>query len=176
MGMSKKGGAGKNQPAKAGFDANKYVRPGLSVDEAEELQEAFDLFDHDLSGAISVAELTGSMKALGFDSKHAAVFDMVAELDADGNGEIDFDEFLAMMTAKIKEDISREEVEKLFKLFDSDRTGEISLENMKRVARELGENVEPQEFQEIIQRNDKDNDGALTFEDFYVVMVSKSLS
>merc|ERR1712159_645274 len=101
--MSKKGGARGKQPVSAGFDAKKYERPGLSFDEVEEIKEAFDLFDTDQSGAISVSELTSAMKSLGFDVKHAVVFQMIAELDADGSGEIEFEEFLDMMTARISD-------------------------------------------------------------------------
>merc|ERR1712050_125612 len=100
----------------------------------------------------------------------------VAELDADGSGEIEFDEFLDMMTARISDKNSREEIERVFKLFDSDRTGEISLDNMKRVAKELAEDISPQELQEYIQRADLDGDGALTMDDFYAVMTKKSFS
>mgnify|MGYP003572018309 CR=1 FL=1 len=43
---------------------------------------------------------------------------MVDDLDADGSGEIDFGEFLEMMTTKGVEEGSKEEYEKMFKLFD----------------------------------------------------------
>ena len=82
--MSKKGGAKGKQVQSNVFDAKKYERPGLSSDEVEEIKEAFDLFDTDQSGSISVSELTSAMKSLGFDVKHAVVFQMIAELDADG--------------------------------------------------------------------------------------------
>jgi centrin-1 len=57
----------------------------------------------------------------------------------DGSGTIDFEEFLQMMTAKMGERDSREEIMKAFKLFDDDNTGFITLKNLKRVAKELGE-------------------------------------
>merc|ERR1740115_155090 len=85
------------------------------------------------------------------------------------------EEFLDMMTARISDKNSREDIERVFKLFDSDRTGEVSLDNMKRVAKELGEDISPQELQEIIQRADLDGDGALTMDDFYQVMTKKTL-
>merc|ERR1711924_542712 len=97
------------------FDAKKYERPGLTSDEVEEIK-AFDLFETDQSGAISVSELTSAMKSLGFDVKHAVVFQMIAELDADGSGEIEFEEFLDMMTARISDKNSREDIERVFKL------------------------------------------------------------
>lgn len=52
-----------------------------------------------------------------------------------GSGTIDFDEFLTMMTTKMGERDSKEEIAKAFKLFDDDGTGKISFKNLKRVAK-----------------------------------------
>ena len=46
-----------------------------------------------------------------------------------------------MMTARISDKNSREDIERVFKLFDSNRNGEITLDDMKRVAKELGEDI-----------------------------------
>ena len=44
--------------------------------------------------------------------------------DKDGNGTIDFDEFLQLMTAKMGDRDSKEEIMKAFRLFDDDTSGE----------------------------------------------------
>jgi centrin-1 len=75
---------------------------------------------------------------------------MISDIDKDGSGTIDFDEFLQMMTAKMGERDSREEIMKAFRLFDDDETGKISFKNLKRVAKELGENMTDEELQEMI--------------------------
>ena len=107
------------------------------------------------------------MASLGFDSKNPSIYNMIADMDEDGNGEIDFEEFLDMMTARISEHNTKEDLERIFKLFDEDRTNEISLANLKRVAKELGEDIGDDELSEIIKRADLDKDGKLTFDDFY---------
>ena len=163
---------GKTEP----FDAKKFERPGLSADEIEEIKEAFDIFDVDRSGAISVQELLNAMKSLGFDTKNPAIFQMIADMDEDGNGEIEFEEFLDMMTARISDRNTKEDLERVFKLFDDNRTGEITVENLRRVAKELGEDIPEEELKEIILRADLDGDGKLSFEDFYAVITKKTFA
>ena len=158
------------------FVAKDYERPGLSADEIEEIKEAFDLFDSDETGAISIKELTAAMRSLGFETKNAVVYKMIEDMDEDGSGEIEFEEFLDMMTARISDKNTREDIERVFKLFDSNRNGQITLDDMQRVAKELGEDISDEELQEIINRADLDGDQELGFEDFYQVMTKKTFN
>merc|ERR1712100_762556 len=115
-------------------------------------------------------ELVDAMQSLGIDGKNEAVFNMIKEIDTDGSGELEFNEWLEMMTARLSDKTPRSEIEKVFKLFDDDRTGDISLNNLKRVAADLGEEISNEELQEMVQRNDVDKDGAWAIDDFYAVM------
>ena len=116
------------------------------------------------------------MSTLGFDSKNPAIYNMIADMDQNGNGVIEFEEFLDMMTARISDVNPREDLERVFKLFDDDRTQEITLENMQRVTKELGEDVPEDELKEILRRADLDGDGKVTFEDFYQVISKKTFT
>ena len=78
-----------------------YERPGLSEEEIEEIREAFNLFDTDGSGTIDPKELKAAMQSLGFEAKNATIYQMIGDIDKDGSGSIDFEEFLDMMTAKM---------------------------------------------------------------------------
>ena len=118
----------------------------------QELREAFDLFDTDGSGSIDTKELQVALRALGFDSKKEKVRKMIADIDLDGSGTIDFEEFVEMMTGKMGDRDSPDEIRRVFKLFDDDETGRISFRNLKRVARELGENMTDEELQEMINK------------------------
>ncbi len=72
-----------------------------------------------------------------------------------------------MMTAKMGERDSKEEIMKAFKLFDDDNTGFITLKNLKRVAKELGENLTDEELQEMIDEADRNGDGQIDEEEFF---------
>merc|ERR1711924_234527 len=97
---------------------------------------------------------------------------MISDIDNDGNGSIEFGEFLEMMTGKMGEKVTREDIEKAFKLFDDD-TGKISLRNLRRVAQELGENIDEEELQDMINQADRDGDGEINIDEFYRIMKKK---
>ena len=81
-----------------------------------------------------------------------------------------------MMTGKMGDRDSPEEIRRVFKLFDDDETGKISFRNLKRVARELGENMTDEELQEMIDRADSNGDGAVSMDDFYNIMTKKTFA
>merc|ERR1712094_122431 len=138
----------------------KKVKPGqLTEEQMDEIREAFGLFDSDASGQIDIRELKAAMRALGFEVKNEELKKMVSDIDNDGNGTIEFGEFLQMMTGKIGEKDTREDIEKVFKLFDDDNTNKISFRNLARVAEELGENIDDEELQDMINQADRDGDG-----------------
>merc|ERR1711904_564580 len=98
---------------------------------------------------------------------------MVADIDNDGNGTIEFTEFLQMMAGKMGGKDSREDIEKVFKLFDDDNTNKISFRNLARVAEELGENIDDEELQDMINQADRDGDGEINIDEFYRIMKKK---
>ncbi|WAR19123.1 CALM-like protein [Mya arenaria] len=70
-----------------------------TVDEKEELRRSFRVFDRDGDGFISEAELRCIMTQLG-EMTDAEVTDMMKQADGDGDGKINYEEFVRMMTAK----------------------------------------------------------------------------
>ncbi len=155
------------------FNALDYVKPGLSEDDIEEIKEAFDLFDSDGSGTVEPRELKSAMVSLGFEAKNATLFHVVSELDKDGSGAIDFEEFLGMMSSQMGDHATQEEIRGIFTLFDLDKTGHINIKNLKKIARDLGETCDDEELLDLIRKADSDNDGQVSFEDFYNVMTKR---
>ncbi|XP_061582201.1 uncharacterized protein cetn2 [Cololabis saira] len=145
-------------------------KPELTEEQKQEIREAFELFDTDGSAYIDVKDLKVAMRALGFEPKKEEIKKMISEVDKDGTGKISFVDFLTIMTQKMAEKDSKEEILKAFRLFDDDETGRISFKNLKRVAKELGENLTDEELQEMIDEADRDGDGEVNQQEFLRIM------
>jgi len=90
---------------------------------------------------------------------------MIAELDKDGSGLIEFDEFFSIITTRPSANESRDEIHKVFVTFDNQKTGNnffikgfIALKDMRRVAKDLGELTDDNILQEMLERADSDQD------------------
>jgi len=100
---------------------------------------------------------------------------MISDVDDDGSGTIEYEEFLKMMTHKILNRDPKDEILKAFRLFDDDETGKISFKNLKRVAKELGERMTDEELQEMVDEADRDGDGEVNEEEFLRIMKKTNL-
>ncbi|XP_032253158.1 centrin-2-like [Phoca vitulina] len=150
-------------------------KPELTKEQKQEIREAFDLFDADGTGTIDVKELKVAMRALGFEPKKEEIKKMISEINKEGTGKMNFSDFLTVMTQKLSEKDTKEEILKAFKLFNDDETGKISFKNLKRVAKELDDNLTDEELQEMIDEADRDGDGEANGQEFLRIMKKTSL-
>ena len=105
------------------------------------------------------------MKNLGHHNiTEAELSMMISQIDEDGNGSIDFSEFLGMMT---KNAIDPEaEVLAAFQVFDVDGSGSISASELRHVMAHLGEKLTDEEVDEMIKEADTDGDGEISIDEF----------
>ncbi|XP_061603568.1 centrin-3 isoform X3 [Phyllopteryx taeniolatus] len=134
-------------------------RKELSDEQKHEIREAFELFDTDKDNQIDYHELKVAMRALGFELKKVDVMQILKDYDMEGSGKIAFEDFNEVVSELILQRDPKEEILKAFRLFDDDESGTISLRNLKRVARELGENTSEEELRSMIDAFDGDGDG-----------------
>ncbi|GFR92474.1 calmodulin [Elysia marginata] len=137
---------------------------GLTEESIAEFKEAFSLFDKDGDGTITTQELGVVMRSLGQNPTEAELRDMVNEVDADGNGTIEFTEFLTMMAKKMKESDTEEEIRDAFRVFDKDGNGFISAAELRHVMTNLGEKLTDDEVDEMVKEADMDGDGQVNYE------------
>merc|ERR1712119_169562 len=93
-------------------------RNHLSKEQIFEFKQAFDIFDQDGGGDISTRELGRVMKLLGQNPTPQELDKIIEEVDVDGSGTIDFDEFLIMMVMQIEEEgktASEEDLKEMFR-------------------------------------------------------------
>ncbi|XP_053500937.1 centrin-3 isoform X2 [Ictalurus furcatus] len=140
-------------------EKNKKKRRELTDEQKDEIKEAFELFDTDKDKEIDYHELKVAMRALGFEVKKVDVMMIVKDFDRGGTGKITYEIFKEVVTDRILDRDPKEEVMKAFKLFDDDDSGKISLKNLRRVARELGEDISDEELRAMIDEFDTDGDG-----------------
>jgi len=150
-------------------------RRTLTDDQKAEVNEAFDLFDADKDGKLDYHQLKVAFRALGFEVKKLEVHRILREYDPDTpelHRHIDARGFTDAVTARILERNPKEEVLKAFQLFDQDKTGKISFRNLKKVAKDLGEELGDDELEAMINEFDESQQQEIDQETFEKIMLS----
>lgn len=140
--------------------------PILTPEKVNEFKEAFEIFDKDKDGYITLKELGDIMQNLGQCPTEAELQDMISEVDKDKNGTLDFTEFLGLMARKMRDTDNNEEIIEAFKVFDKDGNGLLSPNELLDVMTSLGEKVTLEEVTEMVKEADYDGDGQINYEEF----------
>mmetsp|Transcript_15772 Transcript_15772/g.25718 ORF Transcript_15772/g.25718 Transcript_15772/m.25718 type:complete len:134 (-) Transcript_15772:449-850(-) len=120
----------------------------LSPDQVSEFKEAFSLFDKNGDGAITPKELGIVMDQLGEKCSIDDCKGMIKEVDQHESGDIDFSDFLKMMD--IGNGSVGDEMKIAFSIFDKDKDGKISPDELKALMTSLGEKIADEEIKSII--------------------------
>ncbi|KAJ2449403.1 hypothetical protein EV183_004915 [Coemansia sp. RSA 2336] len=140
----------------------------------KELKEAFALFDKDNNGVITRNELSRLMRSLNHNPTEEELNDMINEVDENGDGSIDFPEFVAMMARKpMSSEGPEDEILEAFRVFDKNNDGVISADELRQVMNSLGEKLTDAEIEEMIREADVDGDGQINYEEFAKMMTAK---
>ena len=142
----------------------------LNEEQVTLLKEAFDLFDMEKTGLIDFHELKLTFKAFGFKVSKAEILSIKEKYDPDDTNKISFDSFIEIMTVKFSERDPKEEANMAFDLIDEEKTGKISMKDLKKAVKEINENLSDVELKAIIEEFDTNNDGQISKKDFMRIM------
>ncbi|XP_078109966.1 troponin C, skeletal muscle-like [Sander vitreus] len=154
-------------------DAQSDARSFLTEEMIAEFKAAFDMFDTDGGGDISTKELGQVMRMLGQNPSREELDAIIEEVDEDGSGTIDFEEFLVMMVQQLKEDSagrSEEELSECFRIFDKNGDGFIDREEFGEILHLTGEPVVEEDIDEMFGEADNNKDGRIDFDEFLKMM------
>ncbi|XP_028123939.1 calmodulin-like protein 8 isoform X1 [Camellia sinensis] len=166
----------------------KYEEDELSEEQIAEFQEAFCLLDKDgdgkhmflfiflspfwFTGCITIEELATAVKSIDQIPTEEDLQSMISEVDVNGNGTIEFGEFLHLLATKMKESEAEEELKEAFKVFDKDQDGYISPNELRNVMFNLGERLTDEEVEQMIRDADLDGNGLIDYKEFVRMMLA----
>lgn len=150
--------------------ALKVIAENLSEEEIHGLKAMFTNIDTDNSGTITYDELKTGLAQLGSKLTEDEAKQLVEAADVDGNGSIDYIEFITATMHKHK--LEREEnLYNAFQYFDTDNSGFITREELKTAMKEHGV-ADEAGIMEIISEVDIDHDGRINYDEFCTMMRS----
>ncbi|CAF2774344.1 unnamed protein product [Rotaria sp. Silwood2] len=138
----------------------------LTNAQRQELKDAFDLFDSDKSGKISEKELGNVFKALSIKVSDSQLKKLVAEMDTDKSGQIEFDEFCRVMADAFFKKHSQDELRAAFRQFDQDGSGFIQASELENIMIKMGKRFNKAQIDALVKSLDTSGDGKISFDEF----------
>merc|ERR1711957_683611 len=112
-------------------------------------------------------------KSLGQNPTEKELKQMGKSVDDNGDNEIDFEEFLILMSSKKPSaDDPDKELRDAFSVFDDDSSGSISRAELKKLMKNLGQTLTDAELDAMMDEVDTDGDGEIDFSEFKSMMQS----
>ena len=160
------------------YNSNKSISKtkNMTREENEDLRNAFDLFDTAGTGRVNPSELKIAMESLGLKEKNPVIFNMIANLDTKesaNKGGVTYETFSDAVNYKLGDKTSKDGIRRIYDLFiDDPETNTITINAISKVTKELGNNLDSKELNELLMRA-SNNGSEITFEEFYDMMTKK---
>lgn len=160
----------------------------LTSDQIEQFRKYFNMFDKEQKGYIRANQVGQILRTMGQAFEERDLKQLIKEFDSDGSGEIEFEEFAAMVSNFVvagedKEGLE-EELREAFRLYDKEVSpryllikwktfkgnGYINVSDLREILRALDDNVSGDELDEMIAEIDTDGSGTVDFDEFMEMM------
>lgn len=149
------------------------IKKEFSENELQELRTAFDLLDRNQDGKVTIREFKIMLNNLGIEITEEKAEDIIRTASHTGRELIDENDFLKFVKqiqdiCEIRSTKEDEEQNLLaaFKVFDLDRDGYITKDELRIAMEMIGEDVTEEQLTQIMIFADTDKDGKINFEEF----------
>ncbi|XP_074503013.1 calmodulin-like isoform X3 [Sebastes fasciatus] len=137
----------------------------LTEEQIAEYKKVFGVFDKSGDGKITTKELGKVLSSAGHNPTEKGLQEIIKAVDTDGNGTIEFKEFLTMMV--------EEPIKEAFRIIDKDGSGCISPAELREVMTNVKVKMTAEEVDKIIKEVDTDGDGRISYKEFVKMMMQK---
>ncbi|KAI1728576.1 EF hand domain-containing protein [Ditylenchus destructor] len=136
----------------------------LTSDQIEQFRKYFNMFDKEAKGYIKASQVGQILRTMG----QALYFKY------SGSGEIEFEEFAAMVAnfvvASEDNEGLEDELREAFRLYDKEGNGYIAVSDLREILRALDDKITEDELDEMIAEIDTDGSGTVDFDEFMEMM------
>lgn len=143
----------------------------LQSNQVEQMKDIFTRFDMDKDGSLTQLELAALLRSLGLKPTGDQLNLLLSNMDANGNGLIEFDELLDALLPDIMMNneeilINQEQLMEVFRSFDRDGSGFITAAELAGQMAKLGHPLTYKELTEMMREADTNGDGVISFNEF----------
>jgi len=147
--------------------------PEVDAEQMIILKRAFDSFDQEKRGAISTDIVSTILKMMGHPVNRSILNEVIEEVDVDGSGELEFNEFVLLATKFMNEEDEEEmhrELKEAFRLYDKNGEGFIPTNVLREILKELDDKLDDEALDGMIEEIDADGSGTVDFDEFMEMM------
>lgn len=141
-------------------------RSALSQNQVRELKAAFAMLDKNHDGRVNEGEIKFMLEKLGIVLKDAMVERLMEQASKRGDGLLSEEEFLTWMARQSVQDDVMADLLAAFRVFDKDRNGYITRDELRLAMEVIGEPVSEVQLDMMLRATDIDNDGRINYEEF----------
>lgn len=145
-------------------------------DQLKQLKDIFARFDMDSDGSLTILELAALLRSIGLKPSGDQIHVLLANIDSNGNGFVEFDELVNAILPDMNEEIqiNQEQLLEVFRSFDRDGNGYITAAELAGSMAKMGQPLTYRELTEMIQEADVNGDGVISFHEFAAVMAKSA--
>lgn len=136
----------------------------------DDAKSTFNLFDKKGDGTVTTKTLGDVFKTLALKVDGEKLKEWSDEIDEEATGLISWEQFKSMFEMKLKEDNDERELKEAFRVLDKGNKGVIDVKDLRWLLQSLGDDLTPEEIEDMITETDTDGSGTVDYEEFRNLM------